>query len=100
MRNLVLYFFLLVLQVSFDFTPDIVNKRSRFFKTLSEKSLKFVPSEGSNPVPLNLSLVLLPAEVDFISEERGRKEDALVACSTSRIKIIFTLPAEVVTLHV
>ena len=68
-RSPVLYFFLLVLQVSFDFTPDVVYKRGGFSKTLSEKSLEFVLSEGSNPVPLDLNFVLLPAKIDPILEE-------------------------------
>ena len=99
MRSPILYFFLLVLGVSFDFTPDIINKRDKFSKTLSEECLEFVPSEGSDSVLLNLSFVLLPAEVDFISEKQGRERDALVARGTGRIEIIFTLLAEVITLH-
>ena len=99
-RSPVLYFSLLVLGVFFDFTADVVNKRGRFSKTLSKGGLEFVSSERSNPVPLNLNLVLLPAEVDPILEERGRKGDALVARGTGRVKIIFTLLAKIVTLYV
>ena len=100
MKSPVFYFFLLILRVSFNFTPDVVNERGGFSKTLLEECLEFVPSEGSNPVPLNLSLVLLPAEVDPISKEQGREGDALVACGTGRVEMVFTLPTEVVTLHV
>ena len=99
-KSLVLYFFLLILGVSFDFTPDIVNKRGRFSETLLEEGLEFVPSEKSNSVLLNLSLMLLPAEVNSILKEQSRKGDALVARSTGHVEIIFTLSAEVVTLHV
>ena len=94
-----LYFFLLMLKVSFDFTPDVINKRGRFSETLSEECLKFVLSKESDQVLLNLSFVLLPAEVDLISKERGRKGDALVARGTNRIERVFTLPIEVVTLY-
>ena len=100
MRSPVLYFFLLVLQVSFDLAPDILSKRGRFSKILSEEGLKFVTSEGNNLVSLNLSLVLLPGEVDPILEQSGCKNDVLVARGTGHIKIIFTLPAKVVTLHI
>ena len=100
MRSSVLYFFLLVLQISFDFSRDIVYKRGGFSETLSEEGLEFVSSKGSNPIPLNLSFVLLPAEIDSISEERGRKGDALVARGTGRVNMVFTLLTEVVTLHV
>lgn len=96
----VLYFFLLVLQVFFDFTPDVVNKRGRFSKILSEKCFKFVLSEESNPVPLNLNLVLLPIKVDFILKKQDRKRDALVVCGTSYIEMIFTLLTKVVILYV
>ena len=99
MRNAVLYFFLLVLQVSFNFTPDVVYKRGGFSETLSEEGLEFVSSEKSNPVPLNLTFVLLPVEIDPISEEQGCKGDALEVRGTGRVKIIFTLSAEVITLH-
>ena len=100
MKSLVLYFFLLVLRISFDFTPDVINKRGGYSKTLSKEWLEFVPSKGNDLVPLNLSLVLLPAEVDPISEKRSRKRDALVARGTGRVKIVFTLPTKVVTLYV
>ena len=94
-----MYFFFLVLRVFFDFAPDIVNKCSGFSEILSKKDLEFVPSEEGNPIPLNLSLVLLPAEVNPISEKRGRKRDLLVARGTGHVEIIFTLLAEVVKLY-
>ena len=99
MKNPVLYFFLLVLQVSFNFTPDVVNKRSGFFETLLKEGLKIVLSKESNPVTLNLSFLLLLAEVDLILKEQGCKKDALVARGTDRVKMIFKLLAEVITLY-
>lgn len=68
-KDLVLYFFLQVLQVSFNFALDIINKYDGFSEILSKKSLEFVLSKRSNPVLLNLSLVLLPVEIDSILEE-------------------------------
>lgn len=99
MRRPVLYCFLLVLGVFFDLIPDIVNKRGGFFKTLLKESLKFVPCEGSYPVSLNLSLVLLLAEVDYISKEQDCKRDAYMAYSTGRIEIILALLIEIVAFH-
>lgn len=89
-RSLVLYFFLLVLQVSFDFTLDIINKRGGLSKTLLKESFKFVLSKDSNLIPLNLSLVLLPMEVDSISEKQSFKKNMLIAHGTGNVKIIFT----------
>lgn len=88
------------MQVFFDFIPDVINKCSRFFKTLLKKGLKFDLSEESNPLLLNLSFVLFLAEVDLISEEQSCKGDMLVVCGTSRVQMIFILPAKVVTLYV
>ena len=100
MKSLVLYFFLLVLRVFFDFTSNVIYERGRFSKTLLEEGLEFVPSEESDPVPLNLSFVLLPAKIDPISEEQSQERDALGARDTVRVEMIFTLSAKVITLHV
>lgn len=99
-KSPVLYFFLLVLGVSFDFTPNIVNKRSRFSETLLEECLEFVLSKKSNPIILNLSFMLLLAEVDPISKKQSRKRDVLVARGTDYIEIIFILPTKVVILYI
>lgn len=87
------------MQVSFYFTPDIINKCNEFSKTLLKKGLEFVPRKKNDPVPLNLSLLLLIAEVDPIFKEQGRKKDALVAYDIVCLEIIFILLAKVVTLH-
>ena len=99
MRSPVLYFFLLVLQVSFDFIPDVIYKRGGFSEILSEEGLEFVLIKRSNPVLVNLSFVLLPTEIDPISKEQSRKEDALRAHDIGLVKMIFTLSAEVITLY-
>lgn len=99
-RSSVLYFFLLVLQVFFNFILDIVYKSGGFSKTLLKEVLKFVPGEWSNPVSLNLSFVLLSAKIDSIAEEQSCKVNALVAYGTGYIKIIFTLLAKLVASRV
>lgn len=83
----------------FDFTLDIINEYDGFSKTLSEKSLEFILSKKSNPVLLNLSLILLIAEVNPMSKKQGCERDALVARGISHIKIIFTFPTKIVTLY-
>lgn len=95
-----MYFFLLVLQVAFDFTSDVINKYGAFFKTLLEKDFEFVLSKKSNPVLLNLSFMLLPAKLDSISKKKIYKKDVLMACDTGFVEIIFTLLAEMITLYI
>lgn len=69
MRNLVLYFFLLVLRVLFNLASDVVYKCSGFAKTLPEEGLKFVSGRGSGPTMLDPGFMLLPAKVDSIPED-------------------------------
>ena len=99
MRNPVLYFFLLVLGVPFDLTPEVTHERGRFSETLSEKGLELVPGKGGGPVSFFPRFVLLPAEVDSITEERGRERDAFMARGTSCLEMILALSTEVVTFH-
>lgn len=89
-----------MLQVSFDFISNVVNKCNRFFKILLKEGLEFVSNKKSNSVPLNLSFILLPTEVDPILEKQGHKGDALVACDISHVKMIFTLLSEVIILYI
>ena len=96
----ILYFSLLVLGIPLDLGPDASHKRVGFFKALAEKSLGFVPSRRDGTVIFNLGLVLLPAEVDLVPEERGREGDTLVARGSGRVEIVPTLSTEVVALHV
>lgn len=88
-----------MLRVFFDFIPDAIWKHGRFAKTLSEKSLEFVLYKESNPVLLNLSLMLLPAEDDLILEKQGRKKNAFIARNIDYIKMILILLVEVIALH-
>lgn len=99
-KSSVLYFFLLILQVSFDFSLDIVNKCNGFSKTLLEKSLESVLYKKNNPVPLNLSFILLLAKVNSISEKQSYKKDELVIFDTNYVKIMLTLLTKVVLLHI
>ena len=88
------------MRVSFDFVSNVVYKCSRFSMTLLKESFEFVLCESSNPVLLNLNLVLLSAEVNLILEEQNCKRDALVACGIGCIEIIFTMLTKVVTFYI
>lgn len=72
-RGPILYFFLLVLGVFLNFTSDVVYIRSRFSMTIPEKSLNFVLGESGSPVTFGSSLMLLPAEVDFLIKKKPQK---------------------------
>ena len=61
-----MYFLLLVLEIMINFSPDASCKRSKFFKTLLEKRLKFALSRKNNTITYNLSFVLLLVEVNLV----------------------------------
>lgn len=88
-----------MLGILLDLSLDASYKRGRFSKTLLEKSLKFLLSEGDSAVTLYLSLILLLAEVDLVSKKQGYKEDALVIHGSSHVKIVFILLKKVVVLN-
>lgn len=96
----VLYFLLLILQISLDFSQNAGYKQRGFSNTLLEKSFEFVPNREDSIVAFHLSFVLLLVEVDSITGEQSRKRDAFGARGTGRIKMVFTVLTEVVTLHV
>lgn len=96
----ILYFFLLILEFSLNFFPNISYKRDRFSKTLSKKNPKFVSNKKNGTLAFNLSLVLLPAEVDLILQEWGRKRVAFRVYSIGYIKIILALSTEIVAFHI
>ena len=95
-----MYFLLLVLGIPLDLGPDVSHERGGFSETLPEKGLEFVPSRGDGIVAFHLSFVLLPAEVNPISEERGREGDAFMARGSGRVEMILTLSIEIIALHV
>lgn len=69
MKRLILHFFILILGVLFDLALDTVYKHSRLFKTLLEKSFKFISDEGVNFISFLLCFVLLLSKVDPISKK-------------------------------
>ena len=98
-RGSILYFLLLVLGIPLDLGPDASHERGGFSETLPEKGLEFVPNRRNGIVAFHLSFVLLPAEVNPISKERGREEDAFVARGSGRVEIILTLLTKIIALH-
>lgn len=68
-KSLIFYFFLLVIEILFNFYLDIGYKQDKFSKILPKKYLKFVLSRENSIVALNLNIVLLLAEIDLVTEE-------------------------------
>lgn len=68
-KNPILYLFLLVLGVFFNFIIDVVYKRSRFPKVFTEKTLEIVLDKKIGSVTFDLGLVLLSVEIDHIPKK-------------------------------
>lgn len=68
-KSPVLYFFLLVLGVFFNFTLDAIHEGGRLAETLMKKSFEFVPNRKNSIVAFHLSFVLLPVIIDPFPEE-------------------------------
>lgn len=68
-KSQILDFLLLMLRILLDFNLDASYKDSRFSEILLEKSFKFVLNRGDGIVTFNLSLMLLPAEINPIPEK-------------------------------
>lgn len=95
-----MYFLLLVFKISLNLGSDISYKQNRFSKILSEKNLKFIPNRRGNSIAFDLSLVLLPIEIDLIIKEKSWKENIFTIYGNGYIKIIFTLLIKVVAYYV
>lgn len=66
MKNLILYFFLIIIKSFFNFTLDVICKYNRFFKILLEKILKFALYKKNNHVLFNFYFILLLIKINFI----------------------------------
>ena len=89
-----------MLGIPLNLSLDVGHKRGRFSETLSEKGLEFILSKESSSVAINLGLVLLPAKVDPILEERGRKRNTLGPRSTGHVKMVLALLTEIIALYI
>lgn len=96
----ILYFFLLILGISLDLGRDASHKQDKFSKILLKKGFEFIISRKYGIVASKLSFMLLPAEVNPVSEKWNCKEDVFVTCGFSCVKMILTLSTKVVVLYV
>lgn len=93
-------FFLLVLKIPLDLSPDASHKGNRFSKILLEKNLEFVSNRGAGIITLNLSFILLLIEVELILDKLGHKRDVLGTCGIDCVEIIFALLRKVSAFYV
>lgn len=94
-----MYFFLLVLEISLHFDLNTSQKQGGFSKILLKKNLEFFSSKRNNTIAFNLLFLLLSAEVDLVSKKLSREKDAMMACDTSHVKIVFALLIKVIALY-
>lgn len=99
MKALILYFFLLILEIPLNFSPDIGYKQDRFSKALLKKSYEFVLNKKDGFIAFNLGFVLLLAKINSILEKQSYKKNLLMACDTSCVKMILTLLKKIITLY-
>lgn len=90
----------MILRIFLDLGPNIGYKGGRFFKTLTEKGFKFVPSKEGGHIALNLDFVLLLAEINLILKKQSCKKNALVTYDTNRVKIILALLTKIISLYI
>lgn len=95
-----MYFVLLILGVWFNLTSNMIHKNSKLSETFWEKDLKLVLYEGSDHVTCNISLMLLPVELDLITEKQKYKKDAFIALSFSGLELFLALWIEIISFHV
>lgn len=69
MSSPIIYFFLLLPKILFNFILDIVHKCNRFFKALFKEVYKFVLDGESNSITIDPSLIVLLAEADLLLEK-------------------------------
>lgn len=65
-----------------------------------EKRFKLVPGDWDRTILVELPLVLLPTEVDLFPKEKSYKQNSVWPSTYTHAKVVLTLLAEVITLHV
>lgn len=68
-KNLVWYFFFLVLKVLLNLFSNVIHKCARFFRTFLEKNFTFLLYKNNGFVLFKANLVLMPTKANFFLEE-------------------------------
>lgn len=96
----VLNLFLFVLRVPFDFALNAIHKNGRLSLTCLEEGFEFLLAWKRELVTFNSVLVLLLLEENFVLKEGGCKKSVPIILCSHCFEVVFTLLAELVTLHV
>lgn len=99
-KNSVLYYFLLVLEVPFNITSDAVYKLGRVSKAFPQKDLKFILHKEFSIVTFEINVMLVSVEVRYFSKIYGGKKDAFVVFSPNNLEIIFAILTKIKVLYV
>lgn len=83
-----------------DLSLDVDFKDNIFSVILPKKDFEFILSRRNNIIIFNLSFVLLPTEVYFISEKESYKKNTLIAYNIGHDKIILILSIKLVALYI
>lgn len=95
-KNLILYFFLLVFKISLNLNLDIYYKWAGFSKTLLKKVFQLVSNKKNNINAFYLNFLLLLIKVNSIIKKKNYKKYALIIYSTSRFNLIFVILIKVI----
>lgn len=98
MKNLILYFLLLVLKILINFNLDADQKQNRFSKILLKENFEFILNRGI-AIIFKLNVILLLAEIDLVAKKQNCKKNAFKAYGTSCVEIIFGLLTKIVTFY-
>lgn len=64
-----------------------------------EKGFEFISSRENGAVAFYLGFMLLSAKINPLTEKRGRKKNALMACNIGRIEMVLVMSTKVVVLY-
>ena len=83
-----------------DFCLVIIDKRSKISLGLMEKRLELVPRNQNQTFIFYFPFILLPTEVDTVSQKRGCKRNLVRSGGSADSKMVFALLTEVITFYV
>lgn len=99
-KNPILYFLLLILEILLNCYSNISYKQGGFSKILLKKNFKFVTNRENNIITFKLSLVLLLTEDNLVTKKQRCKRDIFRAYGIGCVKIIIEMPVEIIVFYI
>ena len=100
MGSPVIYFLQLVLRVSFEFSPNAINKWLKFFQVFLQESFELCLGYGSLFPTSMTALVLSLLHANASTKKKSCKKSPVGPGGPSGLKIIFALLTKVVVVYV